>query len=50
MASGHMLRAILKTEGTVVPNTDVPGLANYIFSLFAVISCFLNGFVHTSLI
>ena len=31
---GHRLRAILKTEDTVFPKTDIPGLVNSIFKCF----------------
>ena len=51
MALGLRPRAILKTEGTVFPNTDRPRPVNNVFIFFPVVNWFINLFcVHNCVV
>ena len=43
-ASGRRLRAVLKTEGTVFPNTDRPKPADNVFCFFSSVKYFVSSF------
>ena len=42
-ARGHRLRAMLKTKGTVFPNTDRPRPANNMFIFFSLENYFIRN-------
>ena len=51
MARGRRPRAILKTEGTVFPNTDRPRPVNNVFIFFPGVNWFINRFcVHNCVV